>query len=855
MKKLSLVLVVLALFVGNIFVTNKSINAAKPSDFGLKEGDVISATGDPDVYIVNDFGYKRLFVNPQIFNLYGHLGWDKIKKVSPAIRDAFITSGLFRNCEATRTTGEKVYGLDVINEDVANLRWINTTGAQAVADDANFFQKVFCINTKETKLYGTGSQYSSVRDIPKYARSGSSTQTPTLTSATLHIDLVAPDRILAGTPYTVVIKGSGFNKNAKVDFGAGNIQIGYAITSDFLISVLVPSGLPSLTYNLSITNPDGQIAILKDALTVQGAPPATNTELSDTEIFSKVAPSTALIFTGNFTGAGTGIVLSSDGYILTNEHVIKNYTSVDVYLNDDGYFVKPYKHYIGTVLGKDSVNDLAVVKISASGLRPIEVGNSSNSSLPVGSPVYALGFPLIFDVGASSVKLLSGKIVGTSGEFLQTDANIQAGNSGGPMVNSKGELVGINNWCLGTKDFCQQGFGFAISINHANPLIPGLKAGVSSTPTPAPIPSATPTPTPAPTPTLTPTPIPGTISVSQSADNPAKDAKYWGQSNTPFSKFRLTSTGEGKYIEKITIAASDPDEVANAATNVKDVILTYKNKAGSTITTTNSFGNSASANFGWASIDSNRPYVPQNGSLDIAVNANLKTKDEGAVQNVQFSLDLVNRYNGSISNGFRSVGENTGTVISGSGISNVTANKHIVYRVYPKIEQVALSSPYSMIGTPTVFKFSITSMGLATANLRFDPTNSIKFEIVSSGSSEINTTTKTTFSTLDESGTIVDTGELIDDFNPSINAPLITDFGSQTIEIAGGETRTFSIRLNNPTQHYANAGTTGRAADYFQVTLLDNAAGLINWTSDDTSVSSVSGVLRSLPLYGPTFQR
>ena len=130
--------------------------AVAPADYGLREGDTISASGssDPDIYIVNDWGYKRLFVNPAIFNLYGHLGWDKVKSVSPSTRDAFMTSGLFRNCESGDA---KVYGLDVVSEDVANLRWINTSGAQAVADDANFFKKVFCINNAEMALYGVGA--------------------------------------------------------------------------------------------------------------------------------------------------------------------------------------------------------------------------------------------------------------------------------------------------------------------------------------------------------------------------------------------------------------------------------------------------------------------------------------------------------------------------------------------------------------------------------------------------------------------------------------------------------------------------------------------------------------------------
>ena len=143
--------------------------AVAPADFGLTEGDVIRAVGDIDVYIVNEMGYKRLFVNPAIFNLYGHLGFDKVKEVSVAARDAFPTSGLFRNCESG---AQAVYGLEVSSEDVAVLHWVNVTGAQAVAEDANFFKKVFCINNAEQALYGTGSDYTALSQVPDYSRDG-----------------------------------------------------------------------------------------------------------------------------------------------------------------------------------------------------------------------------------------------------------------------------------------------------------------------------------------------------------------------------------------------------------------------------------------------------------------------------------------------------------------------------------------------------------------------------------------------------------------------------------------------------------------------------------------------------------
>src|SRR3989338_7867134 len=133
--------------------------AVAPSNFGLTEGNTISAAGsdDPDVYIINEPGYKRLFLNPAIFGFYGHLGgFANVHNVSAATRDAFPTSGLFRNCETQDT---KVYGVEVTAEDTGMLHWVNTTGAQAVADDPNFFNKVFCINNNEFSWYSKGSDY------------------------------------------------------------------------------------------------------------------------------------------------------------------------------------------------------------------------------------------------------------------------------------------------------------------------------------------------------------------------------------------------------------------------------------------------------------------------------------------------------------------------------------------------------------------------------------------------------------------------------------------------------------------------------------------------------------------------
>ncbi|MBI2065146.1 MAG: DUF5011 domain-containing protein [Candidatus Yanofskybacteria bacterium] len=152
---------------GAVTAVGDSANLAK---YNLNEGDTVSATGssDPDIYIVNAWGYKRLFLNPAIFNFYAHLGWSRVKSVVSGARDAFPTSGLFRNCEVNDT---KVYAVDATGEDSGVLHWVNMTGDQAVTEDANFFKKVFCVNNNEFGWYSKSSiDYTSLSQIPVYSR-------------------------------------------------------------------------------------------------------------------------------------------------------------------------------------------------------------------------------------------------------------------------------------------------------------------------------------------------------------------------------------------------------------------------------------------------------------------------------------------------------------------------------------------------------------------------------------------------------------------------------------------------------------------------------------------------------------
>lgn len=136
---------------------------------GLREGDIVGSSdlNDPDIYIINEFGSKRLFLSPTIFGFYGHLRFPNVKRLDDAVIDKMPTSGLFRNCE---TSDPKVYALEVTGEDAAVLRWINITGEAANAEDHDFFGKVFCINSREFNWYSRGQSYTALSQVPLYRR-------------------------------------------------------------------------------------------------------------------------------------------------------------------------------------------------------------------------------------------------------------------------------------------------------------------------------------------------------------------------------------------------------------------------------------------------------------------------------------------------------------------------------------------------------------------------------------------------------------------------------------------------------------------------------------------------------------
>ena len=167
---------------------------------------------------------------------------------------------------------------------------------------------------------------------------------------------------------------------------------------------------------------------------------------------------------------GSGVIVTTDGYILTNNHVVDGADEIKVELTDD-------RTLSATLVGTDKASDLALLKVTAGDLHPIAMGNSEN--VRVGDVVLAVGNPL--GVGQTvTMGIISAKgrstTVGDGGyeDFLQTDAPINHGNSGGALVNTKGELVGINSQILSSNDG-NIGIGFAIPSNMAKNVMDQLR--------------------------------------------------------------------------------------------------------------------------------------------------------------------------------------------------------------------------------------------------------------------------------------------------------------------------------------------------------------------------------------------
>lgn len=210
----------------------------------------------------------------------------------------------------------------------------------------------------------------------------------------------------------------------------------------------------------------------EQSIEIQPVPEVTDGGYDTTHIYEMVNPSVVNITVYSSQsiaalGSGTGIVMSEDGYIITNAHVVNGGTNVNVTFSDD-------TNANGVIVGMDTATDLAVVKVDMTGLKPAQFGDSS--ALKVGERIVAIG-----NAGGLSSTITQGIVSGLdrdigdgarSLKLIQVDAAINPGNSGGPLINRVGQVVGINSSKIASVEY--EGIGFSIPINEAKPIIESI---------------------------------------------------------------------------------------------------------------------------------------------------------------------------------------------------------------------------------------------------------------------------------------------------------------------------------------------------------------------------------------------
>ena len=270
--------------------------------------------------------------------------------------------------------------------------------------------------------------------------------------------------------------------------------------------------------------------------------------LSNKKIIARVKP--AVVYVETDTGSGSGMIIDADGYILTNAHVVMDANSATIKLTDG-------RPFLGNVVGRDENIDVALIKIDANGLPIVALGDSD--SIEQGDPVFTMGYPLGIegDVDFKDGTLSRRQnIKGVA--YLEISAQILPGNSGGPLVNQSGEVIGINTLAIGKGKLGGTLIGetlkFALPINVAKDLIPQLKNGrhitvpksISSAIIPVPIPQQ-----PAIPPTQPPAP-PSPIISSIEANAKTNSATISWRTNYPESSSKIEYGVESNLASPLT---------------------------------------------------------------------------------------------------------------------------------------------------------------------------------------------------------------------------------------------------------------------------------------------------------------
>ena len=244
---------------------------------------------------------------------------------------------------------------------------------------------------------------------------------------------------------------------------------------------LIPNSQPAAP---SSGTPSSILVGLREAAVIQTHPIDTSKRMTASEVYAANVNSTVGITTSvttNYWGyqttrpaSGSGFILSDDGYILTNYHVVESSTAISVSLYNG-------EKHDAALIGYDASNDIAVLKIEAEGLIPVVLGDSDKMN--VGDEVVAIGNPLgelTFSLTAGAVSALEREVTTSSGitmNLIQTDCAINSGNSGGALFNLYGEVIGITNAKYSSSSSSEasiDNIGFAIPLNNVRSIVESI---------------------------------------------------------------------------------------------------------------------------------------------------------------------------------------------------------------------------------------------------------------------------------------------------------------------------------------------------------------------------------------------
>lgn len=236
--------------------------------------------------------------------------------------------------------------------------------------------------------------------------------------------------------------------------------------SDEMLDQAAPLEEPSIPSSTAVTSMDLQTA----PKGIDNIPEGGGISLQ--EIYTRNIPSVVSITcqSSRSSSSGTGVILSSDGYIVTNAHVVEEADTISVQLTDD-------RNFTARLVGFDEISDLAVLQIDSTDLTPAQFGDSS--TLRVGDTVVAIGDPLgaafrgTYTNGIVSAINRDVDVNGRTMTLIQTNAALNSGNSGGPLINCYGQVIGINTMKIGafTDTAGVEGLGFAIPSTQVKEIV------------------------------------------------------------------------------------------------------------------------------------------------------------------------------------------------------------------------------------------------------------------------------------------------------------------------------------------------------------------------------------------------